>query len=238
MLKTDNEVFVYFAISLIMHLAVLAIMFHKREKPLYMSAPIDVTFYSPAKQVVTPPQEEVKEPDPQPQAVEEVKETPVTKEDIVVKSQEKPKPKPKPKPKAKPKPKPKDPVPPPQDMPKVTSAQIPPDAETRYEATGAQFEGLAFDTANFKYAYYTNTIIRKIGRFWQWSESYGRLKAVVYFKILRDGTVTDIKVKESSGDDGFDNNARRAVQLSSPFAPLPDGYKGDSLGVYFEFKFR
>ena len=233
--KTDNNAFIYFAVSLIIHLAVLMIAFHKREKPLFMSAPIDVTFYSPAKQVVTPPQqEEVKEPETK--AVEEVKEEPVTKEDIVVKSKEKPKPK---KPQAKPKPKPKEPVPAQPDvMPKVTSAQIPPDAETRYAAAGAQFEGLAFDTANFKYAYYTNTIIRKIGRFWQWSESYGRLRAVVYFKILKDGTVTDVKIKESSGDDGFDNNARRAVQLSSPFAPLPDGYKGDSLGVYFEFKFR
>jgi TonB family protein len=123
-------------------------------------------------------------------------------------------------------------------MPKVTSEQIPSGAEPRYAASGAQFEGLAFDTENFKYAYYTNTIIRKIGRFWQWSESYGRLRAVVYFRISRDGTVSDIKVKDASGDDGFDNNAIRAVELSSPFAPLPDGYKGDSLGVYFEFKFR
>ncbi|MDR3113203.1 MAG: TonB C-terminal domain-containing protein, partial [Endomicrobium sp.] len=124
------------------------------------------------------------------------------------------------------------------ETPKVATEQIPPDAEPRYAASGAQFEGLAFDTADFKYAYYTKTIVRKIDRFWQWSESYGRLKAVVYFRISRDGTVSGIKVKEASGDDGFDNNAIRAVELSSPFAPLPDGYKGDSLGVYFEFKFK
>ncbi|MDR2191322.1 MAG: TonB family protein [Endomicrobium sp.] len=203
-----------------------------------MSAPIDVVFYSPSKQAALPPVEEtVKDPEPQP--VKEVKEQTVTKEDVVVKSKEKPKPKKsKPKPKPQPKPKPKDTVLPKDDMPKAVSEQIPSAADTRYNAAGAQFEGLAFDTANFKYAYYSQTIIRNIARHWQWSESYGRLRTVVYFKILRDGTVTDVKVKESSGDDGFDDNAQRAVQRSSPLAPLPDGYREDSLGVYFEFKFR
>ncbi|MDR1940990.1 MAG: energy transducer TonB [Endomicrobium sp.] len=236
MRKTDDSLAIWFIISAVLHIAVLAVVFHAKEKPVFMSAPIDVSFYAPSENVVTPPPADVaEEPKPEP-AQEEIKEPPVTKEDVVVKKKDKPKPKPKPKVKA------KEPEPPAvkeqAQEAKVQTVQTPADADIRYAAAGAQYEGLAFDTENFKYAYYTNTIIRKIGRFWQWSESYGRLRAVVYFRILRDGTVASIQIKDSSGDESFDQNAERSVQLASPFAPLPDGYRGESLGVYFEFKFR
>jgi protein TonB len=237
MRKTSDSLFIYFIISALVHFGALSLSFHAKEKRIFMSAPIDVSFYAPSEQVVTPPPPEtVEEPIPE-QVKEEVKEVPVTKEDVVVKNKEKPKHKPKPKQK----PKVKEPEPPVKPQPqenKVQTVQAPANEETRYAATGTQFEGLAFDTANFKYAYYTNTIIKSIGRRWQWSESYGRLRALVYFRILKDGSATSIELKESSGDESFDKNAERSVQLASPFAPLPDGYSGDSLGVYFEFKYR
>lgn len=236
-----SDLFPYLVFSIAIHLIVPFIVFQTKEKPVFMSAPIDVSFYSPAEQRADPPPvaaiEEPSEPEP---VKEEVKETPKTKEDIVVKEKEKPKPKPKPK-KPKPEPKPKTEAPKKDVLPSANPNNVQTlqsSAEPRYAVSGAQFEGLAFDTASFKYAYYTNTIVRSIGRHWQWSESYGRLRAVVYFKILRDGSITSIVVKESSGDTSFDKNAERAVQLASPFAPLPEGYKGDSLGVYFEFKYR
>ena len=67
---------------------------------------------------------------------------------------------------------------------------------------------------------------------------YSSYRAVVYFRIEKDGFVRNVEIKESSGDEGFDENAIRAVQLASPFAPLPEGYNQEHLGVYFEFKFR
>lgn len=97
---------------------------------------------------------------------------------------------------------------------------------------------ISFDAAKFPYAYYTNTIVKKIGRYWQWSTEFGQLKTVLYFKIQRDGNISEVEVKTSSGDDSFDRQAERAVRLSSPFPPLPDGYQGGDLGVYFEFSFR
>lgn len=243
MLKRD-DLLPYLIISVIIHAVVFFLVFSSKSEHVFVSAPIDVTFYTPAQKRSDPPppaekaEEKVSTPEP---VKEVVKEEPKTKEDVVVKPKEKPKPQPKPKPKPKPKEPPKNEEPkqvetPPQSSQNVNTVQGP--EEARYEAVGAQFEGLAFDTANFKYAYYTNTIVRKIGRFWQWSDSYGRRRAVVYFKILKDGTVTSIIIKESSGDAGFDQNAQRSVQLASPFAPLPDGYSGSSLGVYFEFKYR
>ena len=99
-------------------------------------------------------------------------------------------------------------------------------------------KGVMFDNKNFKFSYYTSSIIKKMRRNWHWSGSYRALRAVVYFKINRDGDVITSKIKESSGNDEFDENALRAVQLSSPFAPLPEAYSEKDLGVYFEFKFN
>ena len=48
----------------------------------------------------------------------------------------------------------------------------------------------------------------------------------------------DIKIKESSSDANFDLNAMKAIELASPFAPLPVSYEDNYLGVYFEFKFK
>jgi TonB family protein len=64
------------------------------------------------------------------------------------------------------------------------------------------------------------------------------MKAVIYFKIQKDGRITDIAVKTSSGEQLFDQQAVRAVSLADPLAPLPDGYSDTDLGVYFEFQFR
>jgi protein TonB len=97
---------------------------------------------------------------------------------------------------------------------------------------------ISVDTAKFPYAYYTNQIVRKINRYWQWSNEFGKLKTVVFFKISRDGSVNSETIKDSSGDSLFDDQALRAVTMASPFPPLPDGYPDNDLGVYFEFTFK
>ena len=91
--------------------------------------------------------------------------------------------------------------------------------------------------ANFPFAYYTNMVVKRIGQNWSWGERFGKLKSLVYFRILRDGTVAGLSTKKSSGVDLFDQQALRSVELSSPFPPLPEGYKEDSLGVNFEFTY-
>lgn len=109
------------------------------------------------------------------------------------------------------------------------------DQAARSTASGGQ---ISLDTAQFPYTYYTNMIVKKIGRNWQWGTGFGQMKTVLYFKIRRSGDITDVGVKKSSGDRLFDQQAVRAIKLSSPFPPLPDGYSGDDLGVFFEFGFK
>lgn len=102
----------------------------------------------------------------------------------------------------------------------------------------ANSKTIMFENKNFKYSYYTNTIVKKIRKYWQWSQTTEFYRAVVYFRILKDGSIDEVKIKESSKNEEFDQNVIRTVKLSSPFAPLPLGYTESYLGVYFEFKYN
>jgi len=58
------------------------------------------------------------------------------------------------------------------------------------------------------------------------------------FQVLRDGTVTNVQMLQSSGNRSVDNSALRAILSSSPMSPLPSGYPGSSVTVEFWFDFR
>lgn len=63
-------------------------------------------------------------------------------------------------------------------------------------------------------------------------------RAQFTFQILRDGTVTNVQLTQSSGNRSVDNSALRAVLSSSPMSPLPSNYSGSSVNVEFYFEFR
>jgi periplasmic protein TonB len=58
------------------------------------------------------------------------------------------------------------------------------------------------------------------------------------FQILRDGTVTNIQMTQSSGNRSVDDSALRAILNSSPMSPLPSNYSGNSVSVEFYFEFH
>lgn len=103
---------------------------------------------------------------------------------------------------------------------------------------GASSSQISINSVKFPYPYYTNLIAKKIGRNWQWANEFGQMKAVVFFRINKDGSIGLKEIKTSSGDSLFDRQALRAVELSGPFPPLPDSYSEGDLGVYFEFAFK
>ena len=63
-------------------------------------------------------------------------------------------------------------------------------------------------------------------------------RATFTFQILRDGTVTNVQITQSSGNRSVDNSALRAILSSSPVSPLPSSYSGNSVTVEFWFEFR
>ncbi len=208
----QNEIKSYFIFSLLIHLAVLAFLAAKFNRPGYITLPIEVKFYSAkitgtsrvqvkvtSKRIEKPRKKEkeeaIKVKKEKEKAVEEIREAakPGQKEE-------------------------------------AKSAAIQGSAPEAIEGSN-----ISLDTKNFPYTYYTNTIVKKIAQNWSWSNKFGALKALVYFRIKRDGSVEKVEVKKPSGDDIFDQQAMRSIILASPFPPLPSGYKEEDLGVYFEF---
>ncbi|HYO45956.1 MAG TPA: energy transducer TonB [Gemmatimonadota bacterium] len=95
---------------------------------------------------------------------------------------------------------------------------------------------LTLEGRPFRFPWYLGQLVSKIERHWR--PASNTLRATVYFRIARDGGITDIKVAEESGNFLFDQSARRAVEASAPMPPLPSEYDGDYLGVYFDFDTR
>lgn len=63
-------------------------------------------------------------------------------------------------------------------------------------------------------------------------------KCRVSFNVAKDGTVSNIKVEESSGNNILDLVAEKAVQESGSLAPLPDEYNTPSIQIFVTFDFN
>lgn len=106
----------------------------------------------------------------------------------------------------------------------------------RGAATGTPLGTTAFgsrigvDNPEFTYGYYLDRLLSLIDAQWQ-RPNMGEVKAIIHFQIARDGSISDLRVAESSGYNSFDFAALRAVQSAAPFPPLPRGYRNDSLGI-------
>lgn len=89
---------------------------------------------------------------------------------------------------------------------------------------------------DFPYTLYLQGMQRKIGDNWYRGTVAPGTTAVIYFRILRDGTVTDAKITTPSNNPTFDRAALSAVRSSTPLNPLPFGYNGTFLGVHLTFR--
>ena len=97
--------------------------------------------------------------------------------------------------------------------------------------------GIAVDAANFPFSYFLSAIERRVSDNWfsAVSEGAAGLTCVVYFRLSRDGSASDVRVETSSGNAYFDRAAIRAVKSAAPFPPLPKAFTDSFLGIHFTF---
>ena len=89
---------------------------------------------------------------------------------------------------------------------------------------------------NFTYGYYLDRVVRAISDQWVRPGTAEVKEAIFYFRIQANGAVTDIVLRQSSGEADFDAKARRSIEAASPMPPLPRGYQKDFLGINLVFK--
>jgi len=104
---------------------------------------------------------------------------------------------------------------------------------------GTKFGSVAVDNASFQYPYYFIQAFGKIQRNWSNPVAANQpLSCIVYFKIIRSGTVLDPEIEKSSGIPAYDRACLRAIQTSSPLPPLPTDFRDDIIGIHLEFPYQ
>jgi len=89
----------------------------------------------------------------------------------------------------------------------------------------------------FPFKWYGELVYKRLWEAWDRTDA-GTLECKVAFKILKDGKVANVKVKNTSGDSLFDMTAKRAVLAAAPFPPLPDGFKEKELPILVRFRLQ
>jgi TonB family protein len=101
-------------------------------------------------------------------------------------------------------------------------------------AFGSHIAGV--DNPDFTYGYYLDRLLSLIDANWSRPTIGGGAYAIITFHINRDGSLSDLRVGQSSGYNSFDLAALRAVQNAAPFPPLPRAYNHDDLGIHLIVK--
>lgn len=92
-----------------------------------------------------------------------------------------------------------------------------------------------------RYGWYIESVKRRIQQNWLQNtidpnvRAARMAKTTMQFTILRDGTIKDVKMYQSSGNLSMDNSGMRAIQSSSPLPALPSDYSGSYVTVTFDF---
>ncbi|MBZ5516598.1 MAG: TonB family protein [Acidobacteriia bacterium] len=104
--------------------------------------------------------------------------------------------------------------------------------------------GLDIGDGNFgdRYGWYVAAVRNRISSNWLLSVISPSIltapRVYVTFDVLRDGTVTNVRITQSSSIPEVDRSALRAVLASNPLGPLPPDYAGNKVSVEFYFDFR
>lgn len=69
---------------------------------------------------------------------------------------------------------------------------------------------------------YLNLLKSHVHKGWRWYDRSSRYRTRVYFRILRDGAIRDIRMIDSSGSREFDDSVLRALAKADPVPPPPE----------------
>lgn len=99
---------------------------------------------------------------------------------------------------------------------------------------------IALDTIDFPYQWYLEAVRLKIDDRWSRLDIQllsGEIKkAVIKFRILKNGKIEGVEIEKSSGYPIFDNTALRAIKSSNPLPPLPKEFPEEYLSIHFGFE--
>jgi TonB family protein len=101
---------------------------------------------------------------------------------------------------------------------------------------GGPGAGATLDVADFCCPEYVTTMIARIKAGWNQNQNVTGV-TIIKVTILRDGTLTDIVLEQSSSFPIADLSAQRAVTLVKQLQPLPEAFPNPTLTVHLNFQY-
>lgn len=121
--------------------------------------------------------------------------------------------------------------------PPPTADRPPPTTSTAAEVAVGASGITGIEGGNFPHTLYLSAMHKQIGLKWyRPATTPPGTTVVIYFRIQRDGTITDADYAQKSGNSTFDRAALSAVRSASPLNPLPFAFSGTYLGVHLTFR--
>lgn len=93
------------------------------------------------------------------------------------------------------------------------------------------------DQKDFKHDYYLQLVRSRLAQAWDPpAGGSGLMRTTMHFVILRDGTIIETEIVDSSKWNLYDRSAQRAIISVGKLPPLPEAYSGDRLGLTVNFR--
>ena len=114
-------------------------------------------------------------------------------------------------------------------------------AQTPGPSSGVAALGQGGGDFGARYPYYVDGVRNRIRQSWDQStiepavRAAHRAHTVATFRINANGSISNIRISQTSGNSSMDYSAQRALQSIDAFRPLPNDYMGSYVDVTFDF---
>jgi periplasmic protein TonB len=93
-----------------------------------------------------------------------------------------------------------------------------------------------------RFGWYVDMLKQRVAQKWRTGDVDPRIRsappAIVTFVIRRDGSISNVRVEQTSGNMALDLSAQRAIDDASPFPPLPAGFDKNDVSIEFWFQLK
>jgi periplasmic protein TonB len=93
-----------------------------------------------------------------------------------------------------------------------------------------------------RFGWYRDLLEQRVAQKWHTDEVDPRLQTappvIVTFEIRKNGSLSNVRILQGSGNRTLDYSAQRAIFEAAPFPPLPPGYERDAAQIEFWFQLK
>ena len=118
------------------------------------------------------------------------------------------------------------------------TAPAPQMAMTTVQHLGTTSIGTQDAAFGSRFQYYVQQLTQQVAQQWytgMLDPAATGHRVYITFEIARDGSVSNVRIAQPSGDATLDQTALNAVRRIGSFAPLPDAYTGSRINVTYYF---